>query len=72
MLSLHSHFGPLQVASISLKRAYAHVWHLGLFGHHPEDKPLECLALVASGTCACGFSQNYSKYTNKQTNKSSS
>lgn len=65
MLSLHSHFGPVQVATISLKGTYAHVWHLRFFGHHPEDKHLECLALVASGTCACGLSQNCNKQTNK-------
>ena len=47
----HSPSGSLQVAGVSLEGAYKHVWHPSFCSCHPEDEPLDCLALVNSGAC---------------------
>lgn len=47
----HSPSGSLQVAGVSLEGAYKHVWHRSFCSCHPEDGPLDCLALVNSGAC---------------------
>ena len=53
---MEGHLCPLKAAGVSWKRTCAHVWCPGFCTCDPGDAVLDCLALVASGSCICEFS----------------